>query len=327
MKIFLTGGTGNIGQYVTKELLERGHELLLLTRTPDRVPAFQNLNGVTLIKGSNLDKEVINKSLEGCDAVIHIALGWGNTPTAMLHMDTEATVFLLEAAEKKGVKNFIYTSSTTVMGSSAPDGKNENVVFHPENLYGATKAASEMYVLAYDQDYANQDDYGKKTSMRRNVIRPGYTFSNPAFEGGASESSSLFKDIVESVLRNEDIIASENMGTQFLSARQIAKLYADLVESNLNKEVFLAMGTEFVSLVDIINIAKSLVPESASKIIPPENDGGQRTIFDVSKMNQIFGLSFTGKEDLSEHIKWHLETAKKRMVGEEVADTDHSSLR
>ena len=40
MKIFVTGGTGNIGQYVTLALLKAGHELVMLTRTPERIPAF-----------------------------------------------------------------------------------------------------------------------------------------------------------------------------------------------------------------------------------------------------------------------------------------------
>lgn len=34
MKAFITGGTGNIGQYVTKAFLEAGHSVVLLTRTP-----------------------------------------------------------------------------------------------------------------------------------------------------------------------------------------------------------------------------------------------------------------------------------------------------
>ena len=40
MIIFVTGGTGNIGQYVTLALLKAGHELVMLTRTPERIPAF-----------------------------------------------------------------------------------------------------------------------------------------------------------------------------------------------------------------------------------------------------------------------------------------------
>ncbi|MBQ7958223.1 MAG: NmrA family NAD(P)-binding protein, partial [Oscillospiraceae bacterium] len=38
MEIFITGGTGNIGQYVTLLLLEKGHKVKMLTRTPERIP-------------------------------------------------------------------------------------------------------------------------------------------------------------------------------------------------------------------------------------------------------------------------------------------------
>lgn len=49
MDIFVTGGTGNIGQHVTLALLERGHHIRLLTRTPERIPAFQEMENVTIV--------------------------------------------------------------------------------------------------------------------------------------------------------------------------------------------------------------------------------------------------------------------------------------
>ena len=48
MVIFMTGGTGNIGQYVTLELLKRGHKIKLLSRTPDRIKAFSQMENVEL---------------------------------------------------------------------------------------------------------------------------------------------------------------------------------------------------------------------------------------------------------------------------------------
>ena len=52
MEIFVTGGTGNIGQHVTLALLERGHHVRLLTRTPERIPAFQEMENVTIHRWS-----------------------------------------------------------------------------------------------------------------------------------------------------------------------------------------------------------------------------------------------------------------------------------
>ena len=59
MVIFMKGGTGNIGQYVTLELLKRGHKIKLLSRTPDRIKAFSQMENVELIGGTILDKDII----------------------------------------------------------------------------------------------------------------------------------------------------------------------------------------------------------------------------------------------------------------------------
>ena len=118
--------------------------------------------------------------------MIHNALGWGNTPSAMLENDTKVTVFLLEKAEQAGVKHFIYTSSTAAMGCFF-DGIDESSPCRQDDLYGATKAAAENYIIGFEQYYLGQGRRAGKVAMRRNIIRPGYTFSNPAFEGGASQ--------------------------------------------------------------------------------------------------------------------------------------------
>lgn len=323
MKIFLTGGTGNIGQYVTKALLEAGHSLVMLTRTPDRIPAYQKLENVELVQGNILDLDVMEHALQGCDAVVHIALGWGNDPVEMLDHDTRVTAFLVDAAEKAGVKNFVYTSSTAAMGDLR-DGMDETALRMPGDLYGSTKAASEAYLLGFRQYYDGQGVYGKKTAIRRNIIRPGYTFSNPAFEGGASESDTRFKNIALSILKNEDVTASENDGTQFLSSAQIAQLYVKLVESQLNEEIFLALGTKFVSWAEIAQMALSLVPESTSKILTPEGEVRQEPrYYCVKKMERVFGLSFQGDEDLMDHVRWNVECARKELAGETLPDPYH----
>jgi len=321
MKIFVTGGTGNIGQYVTKALLEAGHEIVLLTRTPERIPGYLTMENVTVVRGNILDLEIMGEALQGCDAVVHIALGWGNDPVEMLDHDTRVTAFLMDAAEKAGVKNFVYTSSTAAMGPLR-DGMDETALLIPGDLYGSTKASTEMYLLGFNQYYDGQGVYGKKTTLRRNIIRPGYTFSNPAIEGGASQSDVRFKQIAEAVLKNEPITVNVMDGTQFISSRQIAELYVKLVESDLNKECFLALGTKFVSWGDIARIAKELVLESTSEIIEV---GEKKTpsYYGVGKMERVFGLRFDGDEDLRDHIAWNIERARRELNGETVHNVYH----
>jgi len=322
MKIFITGGTGNIGQYVTKALLAAGHSLVVYTRTPERIPQIGEEKNVTLAKGNILDHGIMEKTLEGCDAVIHIALGWGNSPMEMLKNDTEVTVFLAEKAEQAGVKKFVYTSSTAVYGRWF-DGMDEDAPLYPDDLYGATKCASEKYLLGFNQYYTGQGKRGQKINMNRNIIRPGYTFSNPAYEGGASQSDVRFRDIARAVLKGEDITLSPNDGTQFLSSSQIAQVYLKLVESDLNREVFLALGSTFTAWEEIVQWAIEMTGSKTKIIYPPGEVKNKPALINVDKMKRVFGLSFDAADDLLDHVRWNIERERKVLSGEKVHDVYH----
>jgi len=91
MKVFITGGTGNIGQYVTLAVSANGHEAVVLSRNPENHPLFKEhpvlAKKAVLVKGAIKDNDLLADYVKGCDAVIHIALGWGDEPVSMLIND------------------------------------------------------------------------------------------------------------------------------------------------------------------------------------------------------------------------------------------------
>ncbi len=161
------------------------------------------------------------------------------------------------------------------------------------------------------------------------VTKPGAALSavehsNPAVPGGSSQSDRRFAQICEDIAAGRDISWDINDGTQFLSARQIAQVYLKVLESDANEEVFFALGRNFVSWYEIALMAKEMMPESASRIVSPTKEG-HHALYDVSKIERCFGLSFDSREDLKEHVKWNLDRAKLRAAGVEVTDTNHEN--
>jgi UDP-glucose 4-epimerase len=303
MKVFITGGAGNIGQYVTLAAAANGHEVVVLSRNPEKHPSLAKK--VSLVKGTITDYALLADYVKGCDAVIQIALGWGNEPVSMLTNDTAATVNLLEISEKAGVGKFIYTSSTAAMGRMR-NNMDETFVNLPLDLYGSTKSATEAYVLGFRKYYGSN----KEVTMKRNIIRPGYTYSTPPFPDGSSQSDERFRNIAEAVVNNKPVILTKYDGTQFISAQEIAQLYIKLLESDKNEEIYLALGNEFTTWEQLAKIALEHYPESKSEIAL--NDlgwGAEPLLFCVKKMEKDFGLSFDSREYLREHIKWNIETA------------------
>ncbi|MDR0291139.1 MAG: NAD(P)-dependent oxidoreductase [Treponema sp.] len=303
MKVFITGGTGNIGQYVTLAVAGSGHEAKALSRNPEKYPSLAKK--AELVKGTISDYALLADYVKGCDAVIHIALGWGNEPVSMFANDTAATVNLLEIAEKAGVQKFIYTSSTAAMGHMR-QGMDETAANLPLDLYGSTKSASEAFVLGFTKYYGGD----KKVSMKRNIIRPGYTYSNPPFPDGSSQADTRFRDIADAVVNSRPITLTKHDGTQFISSGEIAQLYLKLLESDKNEQAYLALGTGYTTWEHIAQIAIECYPESKSEIAL--NDlywSDVPVLYNVKKMERDFGLSFDSQKDLREHIKWNIDQA------------------
>ncbi|SHK67076.1 NAD(P)-dependent oxidoreductase [Fibrobacter sp. UWEL] len=304
MKVFVTGGTGFIGHYVVKALIARGHEVVVATRHPNKVPSMKAQPGVTFVECALTDFEKMAEGLNGCDACIHVALGWGDTPSAMLMNDTRATVNLLEASARAGCKKFIYTSSTAAMGRIRPTMR-EVTSNLPMDLYGATKAAGEAFVLGFTHGYGSQFP---EVKMTRNIIRPGYTFGNPAWSDGCCQPDRRFFTMAQAVKEGRDINIIKNDGTQFIHASHQAELYMKVLESDKNEEIYLGLSESWMSWKEIAEMMISLKPGTKTKIV--ETDLGwsdEPTLFEVTKIKDQFGLVFDARDFMLDHVKWTFE--------------------
>jgi len=293
MQIFLTGGSGFIGHWVVKELLAQGHQLRLLVRNTAKIPSLKTMPGVEIVEGTLFDQAVIEKALQGCDACVHLALGWGETPTTMLKNDTEVTVFLLESAEKAGLKRFIYTSSTAAVGEYRHN-MTETIDPRPTDLYGATKAASEAYLLGF----------ASKVKMKCNVIRPGYTFGNPAFPDGVTQPDKRFNNIVAAALKNEHIVVTKHDGTQFVWGGDLARLYAAVLDSDFTRRIFFGLAKEFVTWEAIAQKAVEMTGSKSAIVVEDKGWDANPALFDLSLIKKEFGLEFVGSPEIAKHLEY-----------------------
>jgi dihydroflavonol-4-reductase len=129
MLAFVTGATGFLGSHVARVLAEQGAELRLLVRPTSDLRNLEGLNADRVI-GDLRDPASIAKALSGCDVVFHVAADYrlwvrGRDCSEMYRSNVEGTRFLLEAAQKHGVRRIVYTSSVATMGFTS--NRNGNV--------------------------------------------------------------------------------------------------------------------------------------------------------------------------------------------------------
>jgi len=313
MKIMLTGGTGFIGSYVAMELVRDGHDVTILARNQNKVPALKKVKGMEIVEADISDRKVVERLVAGKDACILVALKYTKqTGWEVLEDDTLPTVFISDAAANAGVKHFIYTSSTAVndnvymIEQNKFDGLLGDVYTttkqYPTTFYGATKAASENFLMAQSH----------QSSMRINIIRPGYTFGNPVIEGGSTQGDTRFHRIVKDAVNGSPVKVTKNDGTQFIWAGDLAKLYLKVLHSDVNRKTYFGLSKEFVPWTIV---AEEAIRRCGSKSKLEEEDRGwsdKVTLFDVSDMKKDFGLEFNPWQKIQEHLDYYIEMEKKK---------------
>jgi UDP-glucose 4-epimerase len=152
--IALTGATGFIGQHLLRELPKRGYRLRALLRRPTTVP----VEAASAVIGDIVRPRNMAAALEEVDAIIHsagLAHQMSGEPTDDYRvLNTEATINLAQAAQRAGVRRFIFLSSIRAQCGHSADGLvNESQVPHPTSDYGRSKLAAEQGLQGLDLDW------------------------------------------------------------------------------------------------------------------------------------------------------------------------------
>jgi UDP-glucose 4-epimerase len=165
-RVLVTGGTGVIGAWVTRGFVERGIAPIVFTRgSTDHVG--DAINGdlgdqVVRVRGDLLRPTEVERAIadNGAEAIVHLASAkpWQmerpfvpeSRPREALDQITVATLNLLDAAVRQGVRRIVYASSKAVYdhvgGPYGPPGYRplpEDYPRAPHMLYGIGKAAAE----------------------------------------------------------------------------------------------------------------------------------------------------------------------------------------
>lgn len=157
-KILVTGGAGYIGSHTCVELLNSGHEVVVLDNlcnsSEESLNRVQQLSGKTLVfvEGDIRDAQVLDQVFQQypIDAVIHFAglkaVGESQQiPLTYFDNNIAGSISLVRAMERAEVFNLVFSSSATVYDEANTSPLNEEMpTGMPSNNYGYTKLIVEQ---------------------------------------------------------------------------------------------------------------------------------------------------------------------------------------
>ncbi len=111
MKVFITGGSGFVGQEIIRQLSERKHQIRALVRNPDNIKEY---NQIEKVQGDTTLPETLSGILEGCDAIIHLVGIIREFPARGItfqRVHTESTANITKAAAAQGVRRILHMSA------------------------------------------------------------------------------------------------------------------------------------------------------------------------------------------------------------------------
>ena len=157
MKVLVTGGAGYIGSHTCVELLNAGHEVVIIDNfvnsKPEALDSIRKITGkdFAFVEADLRDRAAVKALFDAhpVDAVIHFAglKAVGESVQKPLeYYDNNLGGFFVLAEEMRdhGVKKFVFSSSATVYGKNNPVPFREEMPTSATNPYGYTKVMIEQ---------------------------------------------------------------------------------------------------------------------------------------------------------------------------------------
>jgi dihydroflavonol-4-reductase len=183
VKACVTGATGFVGAHVVRALAERGDDVRVTYRNPDRLDALKGVR-YSRTKTDVLDFRAMRQAVRGSDVLFHVAGFVASRPVERVwQLNAQGPVVALEAAAAEGVRRVVLTSTISAIGTAdGDDPANEQTSF-PKNWTGLVYPDSKHAGEVAAQEAADRN------GIELVVVNPAYVLGVPVNRDQPGETS------------------------------------------------------------------------------------------------------------------------------------------
>lgn len=310
-KFLVTGSAGFIGSNLVEAILKLGYKVRGLdnfsTGKRENVDEFLDNPNYEFIEGDIRDLKTCLDACEGIDFVLHQA-AWGSVPRSIEmplfyeEINIKGTLNMMEAAKEKGVKKFVYASSSSVYGDEPTLPKKEGREGSLLSPYALTKKVNEEYGRLYFELYG-LETFG---------LRYFNVFGRRQNPHG--EYAAVIPKFIKQLLNNErpTIYGDGKQSRDFTYIENVieANLKACKADSKAAGQAYnIAFGgREF--LIDIYNHLTKVLDKEIEPIFSSPRKGDIRhSNADISKAKEMIGYDpdWSFEQGIKAAIDWYKE--------------------
>lgn len=247
-KIFITGGTGFIGQHVVTKLLESlDIELVILTRE-----SLPDQERIRYVQGDLSDKDLLRNNIHGCDSVLHLA-GCKKDPLSFVSTNIEGTANILSACQSASVQKLIYVSSVGVIGETSDLIITEKSECRPINGYEKSKHSAELAVRKFSELFP----------VKTFILRPSNVF-------GEFDPERHLLNLIKKVRSNKFMFVGKDTSKFYLNyvyVKEISEIISTMIVGDPPDGIYI-INTPTPLKEFILNIQALLDNRVAIKYLP-----------------------------------------------------------
>lgn len=292
MRTFLTGASGYIGLHLLRELLQAGQSITVAVRAKEKLGPLAQHPNVSVIE-ADLESDVDFAGwVAGHDCCVHAAFIWGDPRAEFEVKDASVTAKLFDGCGVAGVKRCIHVSSVAVHRPFAGRMSEDDPIC-TNDYYGATKAASEMFMRAACATHG----------MEGVVVRPGLVVGSPAFGGASFRSDSRITRMVAEAMSCMPVVVPAEPGRQFTDVSALVRIMCKLTVLDSPCPIYICVDRE---LIEWETVAELVVRASGSTspVRKSEERAGRTTpSFVTSRVEGLEGQALDARQALAEHIR------------------------